>query len=505
MKPATPTQTPSHVYFRPTTVGQRELLFNIVEQTGHVSVAARRAHVSRGTYYHWRSRHASDGKAGLAVERSRAPRHTRIPPVCAELRAEVLAYHADHPREGYRSIANAICQAHDWHKVIGYTKVGEIILAQRATWPTPNLAQPAPVVTFRSPAVAVHAPQPNQTANIDLCVVPLTHDETQNLVSVSLSEALAGVPATVSEPNTSAQACPGQRFEEITLSYREQMQAYAEQRTAKRHAKGQRKHRRRQKQAERAEVRAQSDELRLHRRRQRLQHRQEDLAWKAKQLARREAQRADRQLSKPQRRERRAERRARDLQWKADKAERQAQHRQRQTDDALWRQTRQAIREKLVSLTNAAPLVTAWLAILVVVDNGTRQCLGVPLFAAGVHVTAEMIVSALRAVCPPALEFLISDNGAQFIAEAFAQFMRDQECLHVRIAPRRPCTNGIAERFVRTLKEWLATRSWNSPDELEALLAEFILYYNDRPHQGAELQGLSPNEFARRLINCSTC
>jgi len=37
------------------------------------------------------------------------------------------------------------------------------------------------------------------------------------------------------------------------------------------------------------------------------------------------------------------------------------------------------------------------------------------------------------------------------------------------------------------------------------LLAEFLLYYNDRPHQGVELQGLSPNEYARRLANCSGC
>ena len=77
--------------------------------------------------------------------------------------------------------------------------------------------------------------------------------------------------------------------------------------------------------------------------------------------------------------------------------------------------------------------------------------------------------------------------------------------MHVRIAPRRACTNGIAERMVRTLKEWLETHLWNSPEEMAALLAKFIEYYNDRPHQGAELDGLSPNEFAHRLANCSTC
>ena len=70
-----------------------------------------------------------------------------------------------------------------------------------------------------------------------------------------------------------------------------------------------------------------------------------------------------------------------------------------------------------------------------------------------------------------------------------------------RIGPR---PKGIAERFVRTLKEWLETHSWNSPEELVALLAEFLEYCNERPHQGAESDGLSPNEFARRLANCST-
>jgi hypothetical protein len=37
------------------------------------------------------------------------------------------------------------------------------------------------------------------------------------------------------------------------------------------------------------------------------------------------------------------------------------------------------------------------------------------------------------------------------------------------------------------------------------LLIQFIEFYNDRPHQGVELDGLSPNEFARRLADCSRC
>jgi hypothetical protein len=43
------------------------------------------------------------------------------------------------------------------------------------------------------------------------------------------------------------------------------------------------------------------------------------------------------------------------------------------------------------------PIVTAWIAILVITDNCTRQCLGLPLFVAGPRVTAENIAEALQA------------------------------------------------------------------------------------------------------------
>jgi transposase len=195
MDTKTSASPPEHVYFRPTTVGQRQRLFDVAEETGNVSEAARRAHVCRGTYYYWQSRYTSAGAAGL-VERSRAPHHTRIPPVSDELRAEVLAYCQTHPGEGYRATANAIGKAHSWHKVIGATKVRDIVLAARETQPISTgsaapLVEPSPHV-----AEAVHAPQPNQTMNIDLCVVPHTHDGTQDLMSVSVREAEAGVRLT---------------------------------------------------------------------------------------------------------------------------------------------------------------------------------------------------------------------------------------------------------------------------------------------------------------------
>ncbi len=181
--------------------------------------------------------------------------------------------------------------------------------------------------------------------------------------------------------------------------------------------------------------------------------------------------------------------------WSPLRTQRKAELAQRQQADTTWRQQRQQLRERWAQL----PLVTVWIAILVITDNCTRQCLGLPLFVAGPKVTAELIAEALRALLPPELHFLISDRGTHFTANAFRQLALNQEFIHVLIARHRPESNGIAERFVRTLKEWLADKVWTSDAQLAELLTQFIAEYNDRPHQGLALPGLSPNEFARRI------
>jgi transposase InsO family protein len=127
----------------------------------------------------------------------------------------------------------------------------------------------------------------------------------------------------------------------------------------------------------------------------------------------------------------------------------------RKQEDEQWRLQRQQLRQEM----NLLPLVTNWIAILVVTDNCTRQCLGPPLFVAGSHVTAEMVVAALRVLLPQELQFLtscpnlgISDRGIHFTAEIFQQLAKDANFVHVVIARHRPQSNGIAERFVRTIK-----------------------------------------------------
>lgn len=236
-------------------------------------------------------------------------------------------------------------------------------------------------------------------------------------------------------------------------------------------------------------------ELRSQRRQTRRRREHEDAAWVALRQERRTQKVERRSQSKAQRTANRDQRQAQDRQWQQLYQQRQQQQRQRKDEDAQWRQQRHDLRQRL----SALPIVTAWIAILVITDNCTRQCLGLPLFVAGPRVTAEIIAEALQALLPPDLLFLISDRGAHFTSQAFRQLMLSEEFIHVLIARHRPQSNGIAERFVRTLKEWLADKSWKTDDELAALIAQFIDHYNDRPHQGLAIPGLSPNEFANRI------
>ena len=239
--------------------------------------------------------------------------------------------------------------------------------------------------------------------------------------------------------------------------------------------------------AEKQAVRRAADELRLERRQRRAQRKIEDEAWH---LLRAQLRAAPADATAPP-----LSRYAADKRKQRLRAPRRAQRQQRAREDADWQQRRQQVRAQL----SAVPLISSWIAILVITDNCTRQCLGLPLFVTGAHVTAELVVAALQALLPPELQFLISDRGAHFIAKAFKALQQQAAFIHVLIAPHRPQSNGIAERFVRTLKEWLASQTWQSAAELAMLLAQFIAEYNDRPHRGLALPGLSPNEFAKRI------
>jgi transposase InsO family protein len=336
------------------------------------------------------------------------------------------------------------------------------------------------------------AEQPGQALNVDLCFVPAEHQVQQKLPAVSGSSGRLVVTQNRTEAGEPDH--PGRVFAEAALDYVTAMTEFvtrsqAEPITASDQVDGV--------EAKAMDLKAQKQALRqeqaaltTHRRQVREQRRQEDEAWHQLKVARRQQphHRAGQRAAW-------GSRKVEDEHRVRLRQQRRQQLQQRQQEDQQWRQQRQTLRHQAAQL----PLVTCWIAILVITDNCTRQCLGLPLFMAGSRVTAEMVVAALRFLLPPELQFLISDRGTHFTATAFQQLAQEEDFIHVLIARHRPQSNGIAERFVRTLKEGLANKSWSCAAQLEQLITEFIAQYNNRPHQGLPIPGLSPNEFANRI------
>jgi transposase InsO family protein len=284
---------------------------------------------------------------------------------------------------------------------------------------------------------------------------------------------------------------PGKVFKKPDLDYTEAMKTFAE---ASQPLSGPRKvvesAENPSRRAEIRQLRQEAAELRAERRHLRQLRKAEDVAWRAAR-----AQQRCEKPAQPKLRARSGTRKRQSELRRILREQRQQQLVLRNQEDEQWQLDKQSLRERM----NLLPVITTWIAILLVTDNCSRQCLGLPLFVAGSHVTAEMVVAALRALLPADLQFLISDRGVHFTAQVFQQLATDANFIHVVIARHRPQSNGIAERFVRTIKEWLADKTWASDQELFKWLHIFLPEYNDRPHQGLPLPGLSPNEFAKRL------
>jgi transposase InsO family protein len=81
---------------------------------------------------------------------------------------------------------------------------------------------------------------------------------------------------------------------------------------------------------------------------------------------------------------------------------------------------------------------------------------------------------------------LLTDNGSAYVSTAHAIACRALNIKHRRTQPRRPQTNGKAERFIRTLQSgWAYGAIYRTSAERTAALDGWLYRYNHhRPHAG---------------------
>ena len=91
----------------------------------------------------------------------------------------------------------------------------------------------------------------------------------------------------------------------------------------------------------------------------------------------------------------------------------------------------------------------------------------------------ETIVQRAREQFPAARPRIISDNGPQFIAWEFKQFIRICGMTHVRTSPYYPQSNGKMERWFKTLKgDCIRVQTPLSLEDARRLVAEFVAHSN---------------------------
>jgi transposase InsO family protein len=130
--------------------------------------------------------------------------------------------------------------------------------------------------------------------------------------------------------------------------------------------------------------------------------------------------------------------------------------------------------------------IAGWEYVHVMVDDYTRLAYAEVLD----DLTASCAIAFLRrAVAWFAdrsvhVQAVMTDNGSCYRAHAHQAALTELGLRHLRIRPRRPRTNGKAERFIQTLlNEWAYNRVYGSSAERTAALPLFLERYNyKRPH-----------------------
>jgi transposase-like protein len=92
----------------------------------------------------------------------------------------------------------------------------------------------------------------------------------------------------------------------------------------------------------------------------------------------------------------------------------------------------------------------------------------------------ETIIQRARERYPDARPRIISDNGPQFIAKDFKEFIRICGMTHVRTSPYYPQSNGKIERWHKTLKgECIRVKTPLSLEDARRIVADFVAHYNE--------------------------
>jgi transposase InsO family protein len=145
--------------------------------------------------------------------------------------------------------------------------------------------------------------------------------------------------------------------------------------------------------------------------------------------------------------------------------------------------------------------------LLSVLDGYSRYVIHWEIRESMTEADVEIVMQRARERFPQETPRIITDNGPQFIAKDFKEYIRICGMSHVTTSPFYPQSNGKIERWHGSLKrECIRTKTPLSLEEARKLVAAFVEEYNTRRLHSAigyiapkdKLEGNGERIFARR-------
>jgi putative transposase len=114
-----------------------------------------------------------------------------------------------------------------------------------------------------------------------------------------------------------------------------------------------------------------------------------------------------------------------------------------------------------------------------VLDGYSRSIVHWDLRESMTEAEIEVILQRAREKYPEAKPRIISDNGPQFIARDFKEFIRIAGMTHVRTSPGYPQSNGKLERWHKSLKsECIRPGTPLSREDAARLIQTYVDHYH---------------------------
>ena len=127
--------------------------------------------------------------------------------------------------------------------------------------------------------------------------------------------------------------------------------------------------------------------------------------------------------------------------------------------------------------------------IITVVDHFTKWAEAIPVANHTAPVVARALMNHVFSKFGAPLQ-LLTDRGPEFESELFTQLMRWMEIDKLRTTAYKPSTNGVVERFHRTLNSMLGKVVSDSQRDWDERLPLVMAAYRASPHSST---GMSPN------------